>query len=130
MTDITSLPGYRPDRKKNSGDGILSVAPVFTNYAEAESASGPRWLVCKCGRCGSEYVRALGVPGRKREWCSDRCKDFAPKLHQFSSIVSEMVKSLDGNDEALLKLKAELLSELVHHSEFQRATGRLAHRAK
>ena len=121
----TSLPGYRDDR---------AHWPVHTDHAAAATATGPRFSLHRC-HCGAPYLRALGVRGRPREYCSDVCKNLRPMLNQFAALVNDYADrcaehgaDTQHSDETLMHLKAELMT-LTRHSAMQRATGRRGQRA-
>tara|TARA_Y100000310_G_scaffold92966_2_gene90549 strand:+ start:308 stop:724 length:417 start_codon:yes stop_codon:yes gene_type:complete len=114
------LSGYRADRADWA---------VYTCHRAAHAAKGPRYSLHTC-HCGAQYLRALGVRGRPRSYCSNTCKDLRPCLAQFAALLDDYVARCEryGTDDTLLNLKAELMT-LTQHTAMQRASGRRGQRA-
>jgi len=122
--DLANLAGFRADRAD------WAVYAEGTTYG----MKGGRFELCSCRVCGGDYLRAMGVRGRVREYCSNDCKDLQGRINSLRDLVdrvadrAEAAAEKNGRaaaDSKLTILKSDLLA-LASHSAMQSASGRRA----
>ncbi len=121
--DHTALAGFRADRVE------WLVFPSESSYltaAAAQKTAGngtlKAYVKLGCPECSRSYLRAYGVRGRKREYCSADCRTFKPSKAHLAAIVGRKLDAAiaDGDTATIFEMYAEI-QDILNDSRFRSA---------